>query len=133
MKYLTEAQIIYINHQVIERADEGSSGVLDAAGVNAVIAQPQYVFFGREAYPSIWLKAAYILHKITKKYIFIDGNKRTAYLSTVAFLRLNGYQLNLSTNNVKNLMIQVTLAKDTEDEMIKVAGVLKQFSISIEA
>ncbi|KRM84072.1 hypothetical protein FC35_GL000018 [Limosilactobacillus coleohominis DSM 14060] len=42
-------------------------------------------FFGKKAYPTFGLKAAYYLQKITKKHLFSDGNKRTAFEATKVF------------------------------------------------
>lgn len=78
MEYLTEEDLIEINRRIIRRAGEGSIGLLDNNGLNSVVEAPKQVFFGREAYPTVWLKAAYYLQKITKKHLFADGNKRTA-------------------------------------------------------
>ncbi|WP_347979971.1 type II toxin-antitoxin system death-on-curing family toxin [Limosilactobacillus allomucosae] len=87
------------------------------------------IVFGRALYPTIWLKAAYIMQKITKKHIFADGNKRTAFLATLLFLRKNGYLVKFTTDEGEALMIQITMAEDTEDEMIKVSEILEQHSI----
>ena len=89
MEYLTEDEIIEINRRVIALAGEGLTGVLDSNGLNSIIEAPKQVFFGHEAYPTIWLKAAYYLQKITKKHIFADGNKRTALEAAKVFLMLN--------------------------------------------
>lgn len=87
------------------------------------------VVFGHTLYPTIWLKAAYIMQKITKKHIFVDGNKRTAFLATLLFLKKNGYETHLTADEGEALIIQVTLANDSEDEMMKISKVLKLHSI----
>nr|WP_255463198.1 type II toxin-antitoxin system death-on-curing family toxin [Lactobacillus sp. 3B(2020)] len=76
----------------------------------------------------MWLKAAYIMQKITKKHIFADGNKRTAFLTTLLFLKKNGYNTKFTTDEGEALVMQITLADDTEDEMLKVANIIKQHS-----
>jgi len=88
--------------------------------------------FDHELYPSIWLKAAFILQKITKKHIFADGNKRTAYVATKLFLKKNGYHLKMTKQEGIVLMLDVTTKDDTEKEMIKVAEVLKKHCSVIE-
>ena len=39
------------------------------------------------------MKAAALLHSLTSNHPFIDGNKRTAWLATVVFLRDNGAEV----------------------------------------
>jgi death-on-curing protein len=43
-----------------------------------------------EAYPGLFEKAAALLHSLLLNHPFIDGNKRTAWLSTAVFLAANG-------------------------------------------
>lgn len=69
------------------------------------------------------------MQKITKKHIFTDGNKRTAFLTTLLFLKKNGYETRFTTDEGEALVMQITLANDTEDEMLKVANIIKQHSI----
>lgn len=86
MEYLTEKEILAVNRQVIRKAGEGVYGLQYPEGLSLVVEQPQMVVFGAELYPTIWVKAAYVMQKITKKHIFSDGNKRTAYVATKLFL-----------------------------------------------
>lgn len=85
MNYLIEGDLIEINRLVIEAAQEGTVGVTDPSGLDANVQQPSQQFFGREAYPTIWLKAAFLLQKMTKKHVFFDGNKRTTFMATAFF------------------------------------------------
>lgn len=96
-----------------------------------MVEQPQMVVFGNTLYPTIWLKAAYTMQKITKKYIFVDGNKRTAFLTTLLFLKKNGYDTKFTTDEGEALVMQITFADDTEDEMLEMSEVLKQHSTPI--
>lgn len=50
--------------------------------------------------------AAYLYH-IAKNHPFLDGNKRTAYGAMETFLRLNGYNINLSNEQAYNMVMQV--------------------------
>lgn len=132
MKYLTEKEILEINKQVIERAGEGVKGIQYPEGLNLIVEQPQMVVFGQELYPTIWLKAAYIMQKITKKHIFSDGNKRTAYITAKLFLMMNNYHLSVTKEEGVALMLGITTQEDTEDVMLKVAKFLKEHSSHIK-
>lgn len=127
-KYLTESELIYINKIVLEFTDEKQDVIQYPEGLSIIIQQPRQILFGHELYPNIWLKAAFILQKITKKHIFTDGNKRTAYVATKLFLKKNGYQLSLNKSEGIALMLGVITAADSEDEMIQVAAILKKNS-----
>lgn len=131
MKYLNEELLIYINRLVIKRSNERYLGIEFPQSLGLVINQPKMSVFGKELYPTIWLKAAYILQKITKKHIFKDGNKRTSYISTKLFLMQNHYHLILSTGEIIALMLSATNKPDTETEMIKIAKFLKVHSVKI--
>lgn len=128
MQYLTKEEIIEINAQLIKRAEEGSEGIQYPEGLDIVIAQPQMVIFGQELYKNIWLKAAYILQKITKKYVFNDGNKRAAYVATKLFLMKNGYHLTVTKDEGIALMLGVTNNENSEKIMLQVVEFLKNHS-----
>ena len=49
--------------------------------------------FGSDAYPTIWDKAAALLHSLVTTQSLADGNKRTGWAACWLFLGLNGYQL----------------------------------------
>lgn len=129
MIYLTQADIIAVNKCVLDGVGQSYQGIQYPEGLSLVVEQPQMVVFGHTLYPTIWLKAAYIMQKITKKHIFTDGNKRTAFLTTLLFLKKNGYKTRFTTDEGEALVMQITLADDTEDEMLKLANIIKQHSI----
>ena len=128
MIYLTAAELAAVNRRVLERSGQKYQGIQYSTGLSLVVAQPQMVVFGHELYSTLWLKAAYIIQKVTKKHIFVDGNKRTAYLATLLFLRKNGWVLRLNADEGEALIIQLTLADDNEDEMKKIVRLLEKRS-----
>lgn len=125
MIYLTELEIIEVNRFVLTGVGQMYQGVQYPAGLSLVVEQPKMVVFGHTLYPTIWLKAAYLMQKITKKHIFVDGNKRTAFLATLLFLKKNGYVCQFTVDEGEALVMQITLADDSEDEMLKVANLLQ--------
>ena len=131
MIYLTEIEIIEVNRYVLTGVGQTYQGIQYPAGLSLVVEQPKMVVFGHTLYPTIWLKAAYLMQKITKKHIFVDGNKRTAFLATLLFLKKNGYICQFTTDEGEALIMQIILATDSEDEMMKVATVLRPHSRKI--
>ncbi len=60
-------------------------------GLESALDRPQNYAYYHGA--DIALQAAVLAHGIAENQPFIDGNKRTAYLATIAFLGANGYVL----------------------------------------
>lgn len=131
MYYLNKLTLIAINKNVIQRAKKGSAGVQYPEGLDVVVEQPKQVLFGHELYPNIWLKAAFILQKITKKHIFIDGNKRTALVATAFFLKKNGYYLDFNNDEGFKFILAVTNSDDSEKNIKYTADWLKIHSTKL--
>lgn len=120
MIYLTKEEYVAINRLVLKRI-----GVQYPQGLDLVVDRPQQAVFGKELYPNIWIKAAFIIQKITKKHIFIDGNKRTALLSGLTFLSINDISLKFTTDDGEKIILGVTNDRDTESVMLSLAEWLK--------
>ncbi|NNM59002.1 MAG: type II toxin-antitoxin system death-on-curing family toxin [Legionellales bacterium] len=72
----------------------GSVGLRDEGLLESALYQPQSLFsYGA---PSLFDLATAYAERIAKNHPFVDGNKRTAYVTTALFLRLNGYALKAS-------------------------------------
>jgi len=74
----------------------GAGPVRDAGLLDSAAARARSSAYGQDAYPTIELKAAALLHSICKNHALIDGNKRLALLATATFLRANGYPFRLT-------------------------------------
>lgn len=132
MIYLTKTDLIHLNQRLLEKAGKGTVGVQYPEGLDIVVKQPQQILFGHELYPTLWLKAAFILQKITKKHIFTDGNKRTSYYATAFFLQENGYHLKAEKDDALKFILYITNSKDSEDNMRFAADWLKVHCIKIK-
>lgn len=69
----------------------GLSGVRDAGLLASALGRPQHL----DAYgaPDLYELAACYAYGIAKNHPFVDGNKRTALVCCIAFLNLNGYDI----------------------------------------
>ncbi|HVF69208.1 MAG TPA: type II toxin-antitoxin system death-on-curing family toxin [Xanthomonadales bacterium] len=92
MKYLTPQQILLIHDQLVKRYG-GSQGLRDLGLLESAAARPRASYDGEDLYPSVFEKAAALIHSLLKNHAFVDGNKRTSLASTGIFLKLNGYKL----------------------------------------
>ena len=69
----------------------GSTGVRDIGLLESALARPMnLVAYGEPDFADL---AASYGFGIARNHPFVDGNKRTAFVSVELFLRLNGYQL----------------------------------------
>ena len=90
MKPLTIEEVIAINTAIVN-ATGGSLGLRDASALSMCVAKPFQSFGGKETYPDLFTKAAAVLESIARNHPFIDGNKRTAFITTVRLAERNGY------------------------------------------
>jgi death-on-curing protein len=96
--------------------------------LESALAQPQASFGGELLHPTIYEQAAAYLFHLAMNHPFLDGNKRTAFATMDAFLRLNGYQLNLSDDQTYQLVLDVvqkTVSKAKLSDRLKEAVMSK--------
>jgi death-on-curing family protein len=62
--------------------------------------RPQATFEAADLYHDIFLKAAALIDSLVCNHPFVDANKRTAFVSTIIFLQLNGYRFNAVSDEV---------------------------------
>jgi death-on-curing protein len=97
-------------------------GVRDLGLLESALAQPQASFNGSLLHPTIAEQAAAYLYHISRNHPFIDGNKRTAFGVMEAFIRVNGYLLNLSNEEKYDLVLrsaQGELGKTELSELLR--------------
>ena len=87
--------------------------VRDVGLIDSAVGRPRSSAFGQDAYPTLALKAAALLHSIASNHALADGNKRLAWIATVVFLDLNSRTPDLSKNAAFDLVVDV--AKGTLD------------------
>lgn len=93
-------------------------GLLDSAAVRA-----RSSAFGADAYESIDLKAAALLHSLARDHALADGNERLAWLAAVVFLDLNGCEAAISADEAFGLVID--LASCTTSDLDEIAARLR--------
>ncbi len=121
-KFLEITDILEI-HQILINRFGGMSGIRDEGLLESALSQPQATFFGELLHPTIHEQAAAYLYHIAKNHPFLDGNKRTAYGAMETFLRFNGYNLDLSDEQVYNMVMQVAQGEMSKEAL---ASLLEQ-------
>lgn len=90
--------------------------VRDIGLLGSAVARPQTTAFGNDAYPTLFHKAAALLHSVLKNHALVDGNKRLGWLSTAVFLEINGVTVaHVSNDAVYDFVIGVTTGTDDID------------------
>ena len=90
--YIAELVVqIYNIHEVVIEESGGLEGLRDGAMLHAAVARPFATFADEDLYPGDFEKAAALFHSLIKSHPFMDGTKRTAFLSALYFLESRGY------------------------------------------
>jgi death-on-curing protein len=87
--FLSLAEVVEIHSDQVSRYG-GRMGVRDYGLLHAALAAPYATFDGEFLHPDVYDMAAAYLYHVCRNHPFIDGNKRTALVSTLVFLDLNG-------------------------------------------
>ncbi|NNU34587.1 type II toxin-antitoxin system death-on-curing family toxin [Mucilaginibacter sp. S1162] len=80
-------------HDASIKSYGGGHGLRDKNLLLAAIARPFQTFDQQELYPTPVEKAAAIFESLIINHPFIDGNKRTAYLTLRYILTLSGFDI----------------------------------------
>lgn len=115
-EFLQIADILEI-HQILIELFGGMSGIRDEGLLESALSQPQATFFGELLHPTIHEQAAAYLYHLAKNHPFLDGNKRTAYGAMETFLRLNGYNIDLSNEQAYNMVMQVAQGEMSKEAL----------------
>ncbi len=97
----------------------GIGPVRDVGLLDSASSRSRSSAFGRDAYPTLALKAAALLHSVTNNHALVDGNKRLAWLATVVFLDLNGGSPDLSDNEAFALVWEVASGTVAVEEIAR--------------
>ena len=91
---------VWVQQRVVIAAHEeslaehgGPSGIRDIGMLESALARPKNLFAYSETEPSLEQMAAAYAFGITANHPFVDGNKRTAFIASITFLRLNGIRI----------------------------------------
>lgn len=112
---------------IATRTLETDPVVRDYGLLESALARPQASAFGEDAYATIHQKAAALLHSLARNHALVDGNKRLALASTIAFLGINGLRLTLTNDETYDLVISVATG-DLED-VTQIAAVIESHTV----
>lgn len=90
--------------------------VRDGGLLASALARPAASMFGEDAYETIDRKASALLESLTRNHPLFDGNKRTAWTTFVAFLWINGWRHDFTTDDAFDLVVGVASGAIDLDE-----------------
>jgi death on curing protein len=112
-RWIDRAVLIAV-HEMQLAEHGGGAGMRDAALLDSALARPLNLAAYGE--PDAFSLAAAYGYGIARNHAFIDGNKRTAFVATELFLRLNGFELFVDDANCVLTMLAVATGDITEEE-----------------
>jgi len=115
-------QWIWISAQLLHRIHDrqileigGLGGVRDDNALESALSRPlQLANYGS---PTVYELAAAYLWALTKNHGYVDGNKRTAWVTAKTFLKLNGFELREKQAPVVSLMNAIAAGEVTEERL----------------
>jgi len=110
--------LLHIAHRVLDEAQVRDVGLLEAA-----VARPRTSVGGVDAYPTLHLKAAALVHSVVRNHALVDGNKRLGLGAVLVFYRVNGRRLTMSEDEAHDFI--VAIASGELDDVGQIAEILK--------
>ena len=119
---MTEVEYLDLDDLVALVRVLGAGPVRDIGLLDSAAARPRSSAFGADAYPTVSLKAAALLHSLAKNHALVDGNKRLAWLATVVFLDINDAEPGVTDQSAFDLVMAVA---GSDLELEEIAGRLE--------
>lgn len=115
--FLSIDNILSIHARMIDEFG-GLSGVADQGLLESAVAMPSAGFAGEFLHKNLPAMAAAYLFHICKNHPFFDGNKRVAVVASEIFLNINGMQLDVDNEELKQLCLGVAAGEISKDETV---------------
>lgn len=114
---LTEAVKAIHNRQLAEHG--GGTGVRDLGLLESALAKPQNLYLYKKEEVSFPNLAASYAFGIARNHPFVDGNKRTAFVVSLLFLKLNGWVVTATAENLYETFMALADGSISEEELAK--------------
>ncbi len=96
----------------------GRLGIRDMDLLKSAVSRPFQTFDNKDVYFSVFEKANALLESIVKNHPFVDGNKRTGFLSLVIYLKRNNIKLIASELEAYEFVIRVASSEIQFEEAV---------------
>ncbi len=116
LKTLGEQEVLTIHDEILAMSG-GLAGVSpDKSLASALHRIDDHIFY--EGVADLHEIAALYAIAIAQGHTFNDGNKRTAMISMIDFLALNGISLTALNDEIENIMVAIAEKKISRDKVI---------------
>lgn len=95
----------------------GGDGVRDASLLESALSKPKNLYHYSDPKPTLAAMAAAYACGICNNHPFIDGNKRTAFVICLLFLKLNDAELTASQTEKYEIFLNLAAGDVTEQEL----------------
>jgi death-on-curing protein len=116
MIYLTAEQILFLHARLVAETG-GSHGVRDLSLLLSAVSRPQTSFDDQDLYSDLFTKAGALMDSLLRNHAFVDGNKRTGIAAAALFLRINGYWLEVTNDELEKFTLDVAQSRHTLGEI----------------
>ncbi|SMC88317.1 type II toxin-antitoxin system death-on-curing family toxin [Sporomusa malonica] len=118
MRTLSLSDIILLHRKLIDQTG-GAHGVRDMGLLESALNRAHASFDGEDFYTTVESKIAAITYGLVNNHSFIDGNKRIGIAAMLLLLRINGYCLNYSQDELIWLGLGIAAGSLSETEIIQ--------------
>ncbi len=123
--HLTIDVVREIHDEALKRFG-GLQGIHDENLLASAVLAPQSSFGGKSPFADLIDIAAAYLFYICRNHPFLDGNKRTAMMAAIVFLRLNGIEPAPDSGRWEKLMLDIAASKiDRQETTARLRRLLK--------
>jgi death on curing protein len=116
IRFLTVDLVLGLHARAI-REHGGSPGLRDRRLLESAVAMPAQGFGGQYFHPTLHEMAAAYLFHLCMNHPFEDGNKRVALTAALVFLDLNGFDVNATNPEVRDLTLAVAAGRLGKSEV----------------
>lgn len=117
MRYLTLAEAVIVAEVVTELDAQTIVKASRLDLLDSALHAPQAGFGDQDFYPEFTQKAAVLCTRIALNHPMPDGNKRLAWQCLTMFCALNGYDLNVPTDDAVTMVLAVAAGEMGEESL----------------
>lgn len=110
MRYLKLEEVLILHAYQIEKFG-GNPNIRDIKLLESAIQRPQTSLAGKDAYTSVYEKAAVLAIGVIQNHPFVDGNKRTGLHAMMVFFELNEVILKITNKKLVDLGVDIANKK----------------------
>lgn len=73
----------------------------------SAVQRPRTSAFGEDIYPNLELRIAALIDGINRNHPLVEGNKRLSWVCSIAYARINGFDLRASQDDIYDMVVGV--------------------------